>query len=81
MFNLNNISKIKGYSALKEADAKMFQAFLKNFISSWGMEARETIEPTGIKYLKENGRLYLRFDYKIYNKKEWLHVKSSMSWY
>lgn len=81
MFNLQDIQSIKGYSAIKDADSKMFQSFLKNFINSWGMEARETIEPIDIKYFREAGKTYLRFDYKIYGKKEWLHVKNPNTWF
>lgn len=81
MFDLKYISSIKGYSTLQRDAAKMFQAFLKNFMQSWE-EARETIEPTSVKLCKGDASgKYLRFDYKIYERREWLHVKSSNCWY
>lgn len=75
--------KIKGFEKLTiQANKDMFKQFLINFYEAWGLEARETIVPMGIKYCKDkaNGG-YLRFDYKIYDRAEWLHVKNSRDWY
>lgn len=72
---------IKGFNKLK-ANADMFKAFLKNFYNSWGLEARETIRPIAVKFEKNKyDGAYLRFDYEIYGRKEWLHVKSVTRWY
>lgn len=81
MFNLKNISEIKGYTTMLNTNAKMFESFLNNFLNAWGTEARETIKPVSIKYVQEGSIKYLRFDYKIYGKKEWLHVMSPHTWY
>ncbi|MBU3114343.1 hypothetical protein [Clostridium lacusfryxellense] len=80
MFNLEDISKVKGYTKLT-VNAGMFESFLKNFINSWGLEARETIKPLEIRFVKERSEKYLRFDYEIYGKKEWLHVTRADNWY
>ena len=63
-------------------NADMFKAFLIRFYNAWGFEARETIVPISVKFCKDKSNgAYLRFDYKIYDRKEWLHVKSPYSWY
>lgn len=80
MFNLKDISKIKGYSKLT-VNAKMFEAFFQNFLNAWGIEARETIKPLKVEYVEDAHSSYLRFEYKLYGKKEWLHVKSPRTWY
>ena len=81
MFNLKETCNIKGYKAIPK-NQEMFKAFLKCFINSWGLDARETIKPISVKFCKdkENGS-YLRFDYEIYERKEWLHVTSVDNWY
>lgn len=71
---------VKGFEKLT-ANREMFKAFLNNFYNSWGVEARKTIEPMSVKYCKDSDGKYLRFDYKIYGKKQWLHVTSATTWY
>jgi len=71
---------VKGFEKLT-VNADMFRKFLNNFYNSWGTEARETIKPISVKYCNDNSGKYLRFDYKIYGKKEWLHVTSPTTWY
>lgn len=73
--------KVKGFEKLS-VNTEMFKEFLINFYRGWGLEARKTIVPISVKYLKDkaNGP-YLRFDYEIYDRKEWLHVKSPSTWY
>lgn len=73
--------KIKGFDKLG-VNAEMFKKFLVNFYNAFGMEARETLLPISIKYIKDNDNgVYLRFDYKLYGRKQWLHVKSQNIWY
>ena len=79
MFNLNNISNIKGYDTIPK-NQKLFKGFLVCFLQSWGIEARETISPISIKFVKDAEGEYLKFVYKIYGKKEWLHVTKN-NWY
>ncbi|SHG89779.1 hypothetical protein [Tepidibacter thalassicus] len=72
---------VRGFDKL-EKNAELFKVFLKNFYNAWGLEARETIKPISVKYVKEKGgNPYLRFDYEMYGKKEWLHVTGSGTWY
>lgn len=74
-------SKVKGFDTLGESQT-LFKEFLENFYNAWGLEARETIKPISVKAVKDNKNGdYLRFDYKIYNRKEWLHVKDNKTWY
>lgn len=75
------MENIRGFIKLTEEQQKMFMAFLENFKKSWGLEARETIEPISVEVKENEGKEYLKFVYKIYNKKEWLHVKNSNTWY
>jgi len=72
---------VKGFDKLN-VNTDMFKEFLINFNNNWGLEARATIVPLSIKYCKDksNGP-YLRFDYEIYERKEWLHVKDPYTWY
>lgn len=72
---------VKGFDKLT-VNADMFKEFLINFNDAWGSEARATIVPIAIKYCKDksNGP-YLRFDYEIYDRNEWLHVKNPYKWY
>ena len=71
---------IKGFKKLTK-NADMFRKFLKNFYNSWGTETRETIEPISVKFCKDSEGSYLRFDYKIDGRKEWLHVTGPNTWY
>lgn len=73
--------KIKGFDKLTPAVADIFRAFLENFYNAWGLEARATLKPISIKLVSEMGFKYLRFDYKMYGKKEWLHIINSHTWY
>jgi hypothetical protein len=80
VFNLKDTCNIKGYDKIP-INAKMFENFLKNFLAQWGTEARETIIPESVKFTKDKSGSYLRFDYIIYGRKEWLHVINANTWY
>lgn len=81
MFNPKDAPKVKGYETLG-VNTKMFEQFLQNFMQAWGLEARETIVPVSIQYCKDIASgAYLKFIYKIYGHKEWLHVKNPATWY
>lgn len=80
MFDIDNISSIKGYNTIT-VNQKMFAGFLKNFIQSQGTEARETIEPLSVSFCKDSEGKYLKFTYKINGRKEWMHVTSPKDWY
>lgn len=79
MFDIKNIASIKGYDIIQNQG--MFREFLKKFLNNWGLDARENIKPTSILFVKDRSGKYLRFNYIIYDKKEWLHVISSTDWY
>jgi len=74
---------VKGFEKLKvQANKEMFKQFLINFYQAWGLDARETIVPISIKFCKDKSNSnYLRFDYKMYDKAEWIHVRNSRDWY
>ncbi len=74
--------KVKGFGKLTSANADLFKAFLNNFYNAWGLDARATIIPLKVtlKNDKANGP-YLRFDYKMYDRNGWLHVKGPRTWY
>lgn len=73
--------KVKGFNKLG-VNADLFKEFLNNFYNAWELEARETIEPISVKYVKKkNEKAYLRFDYKINGKEDWLHVVGARAWY
>lgn len=76
------VAEVKGFEKLPAAWAEMFKAFLNNFYQRWGLEARETIVPLKVSFQRDasNGA-YLRFDYTIYGRKTWLHVKNAVTWY
>jgi hypothetical protein len=80
MFDLKEACNIKGYDKIP-LNAEMFQRFLRNFIQAQGTEARETKEPISVKFVKDKSGAYLRFDYKIYGRKEWMHVTGKNTWY
>lgn len=71
---------VKGFENLT-VNAEMFKQFLKNFYNSCGMEARATIEPLSVRFCKDADGKYLRFDYKIYGEKSWLHIIGPHTWY
>jgi hypothetical protein len=71
---------IKGFEKLTK-NADMFRKFLTNFYNSWGEEARETLVPLQVKFCKDSSGSYLRFDYEVDGRKEWLHVKGPNTWY
>lgn len=72
---------VKGFDKLKN-NSDMFKSFLKNFYNSLGAKAKENIVPISIKFEKNKyDGAYLRFDYEIHGRKEWLHVKSQNRWY
>jgi len=79
MFDMKNISKIKGYKTIPNPD--MFSGFLKNFIAGFGIEARETIKPISIKQFKDCSGSYLKFTYEIYGKPQWMHVVGVSTYY
>jgi hypothetical protein len=76
-----NCRYIDGIERL-QATSRTFRRFLLNFYNRWGLEARETIRPISVRYLKDkvNG-VYLRFDYWMYGERHWLHVKDENTWY
>ena len=80
MFDLKETCNIKGYSTIPK-NKQMFKGFLKCFLNNWGLDARETISPISIKYVEDRSGKYLRFDYEIYGRKEWLHVTNVDNWY
>lgn len=77
--------EIKGYESLNEQDAGVFKEFLKNFMSAHGEEARRNIMPISVKNMYSDKdsryRTNLRFDYKYYKNKAWLHVKGPLTWF
>lgn len=74
--------KVKGFDQLPDKAAEMFRNFLKSFYNAWGLEARKTIKPVEVSFVQnESDGSYLRFVYKIYGRKDWLHVKDSGTWY
>ncbi len=75
--------KVSGYKSLEKSKGatEIFEAFLENFYNAQGTEARETIEPLKVKIASENGKPYIRFEYEMYGRKEWLHVTSPRTWY
>ncbi len=77
MYNTNNI---KGFNKII-LNREMFLGFLQNFTDGIGLEAKESFEPLSVKFIKERGRKYLRFDYMMYGKREWLHVLGTKSWF
>lgn len=77
MFNFKDIETMKGYKELSVSAKIVFNTFLVNFMNAQGTEVRETIIPISVKYVDS----YLRFDYKRYGNKEWLHVKGANTWY
>ncbi|WP_066500028.1 hypothetical protein [Abyssisolibacter fermentans] len=73
-------NSIHGYKNL--INPKLFENFIINFYNAWGLEARTTIKPIAVKHCNdESNGTYLRFEYKIYTRKEWLHVKNATTWY
>lgn len=81
MFNLNDITNVAGYNALPLKKQLLFKNFLANFLRAWGLEARETIQPLSVKYFSNQEGKFLKFHYKFYGKKTWLHVLSPNIWY
>ncbi|WP_238905643.1 hypothetical protein [Clostridium sp. YIM B02506] len=77
MFEIK-VEKIKGFNSLKVSQ-DMFRRFLNNFLDSWEKDTRETIIP--LKISKVKSKDYLRFEYIILGKKEWLHVVGPNTWY
>ncbi|WP_443659915.1 hypothetical protein [Clostridium algidicarnis] len=77
MFNIKDIETIKGYSKLNDKSKILFKAFLINYMDAQGTEAKESLVPISVEYVDG----YLRFDYKRYGRKNWVHVKGSNTWY
>jgi len=80
MENGGHAVRVKGFEKLTIADADLFKAFLVNFYHAWGLDARATIIPIKIKRETDCNGTYLRFDYKMYDKNCWLHVRGSHAW-
>ncbi|WP_153064149.1 hypothetical protein [Vallitalea guaymasensis] len=121
---------IKGYDKLTQENKNLYDNFIKNFHNAWGLDARATIRPIEINYVREIEHLgkenqeddyyivlkteihaiyndgttkliheyhkdeykslstvtietkeYLRFEYKIYDREDWLHVVNEREWY
>lgn len=71
-------SLIEGFDTLS-VNADMFSKFVVNFHKSF---ENATIEPISVKFKKDKSNgAYLRFDYLINGRMEWLHVKSPSTWY
>ncbi len=79
MFNIKDIENIKGYNKLSPSAKILFKAFLINFMNAQGTNSRESLVPISVKFVKADS--YLRFDYRRYGNKDWLHVKGANTWY
>lgn len=77
----NNI-EIIGLEKLGEETKAMFYNFLETFMIRQSAEGLETFKPISVKVTrdKENGE-YIRFDYEMFGRRCWLHVKSPGVWY
>ena len=74
-------SIIDGYEKLVTSGCA-FRCFLINFYNAWGLEARESIRPISVKYMKDKANgAYLRFDYWMNGEVHWLHLKNETTWY
>lgn len=71
---------VKGFEKLS-VNANMFRIFLNKFYNAQGTEARATLRPISVKFIKTKDEKYLRFDYEIYGKREWTHVIGPGTWY
>lgn len=71
--------QVVGYEELTADQQEEYKTFIINFYNGWGLEAREDIKPLSIKHIKDED--YLRIDYKIGNRKEWLHILKNGEWY
>lgn len=86
MSTLKRADQVSCFNNLSEQNKKLFNAFLYNFYNNaWGLEARKTIKALSVKECTDLGTKYLRFDYKIYGRKDWLHVyknkNGEIEWY
>jgi hypothetical protein len=80
LVSLYNID-IKNVTGLIGAHCETFNRFLVNFYNRWGLEARESIKPILVKHVKDTNKSYLRFEYYMYGRRTWLHVKNAETWY
>lgn len=77
-------SEIKGYKGLQKyiGATEVFEKFLQNFYNAQGLETRETIKPVSVRVVNNKSEgMYIRFDYTIKEREEWLHVTSPGTWY
>ena len=77
-------SEVKGYKNLSKytGATEIFEGFLENFFYAQGLNTRETFIPISVKVISnKNYWLYIRFDYTIRGREEWLHVTSPGTWY
>lgn len=64
------------------ANFEIFQGFLINFLNKWGLEARESIKPISVHFVKnKDDGAFLKFVYKMGEKECWLHVKGVNHYY
>ena len=71
--------RISGYKTLDKLNKDLYQKFLINFFNAWGLDARDTLKPTKVHYIKKGE--YLRFDYEMNGNNGWLLVKTENQWY
>jgi hypothetical protein len=73
---------ITGIEKLGNETKAMFYDFFEIFIGRQGTEGKETIKLVSVKLTRDkaNGE-YLKFDYEMFGRKCWLHVKSASNWY
>jgi hypothetical protein len=49
-----DLETINGYDKLTDENRNLFDKFIVNFYNAWGIEARATIKPIAINYVREN---------------------------
>ena len=71
---------IKGFKKLNENQKDIFRGFLKNYLSLIGEDAK--VVPMKVKVVRtKNIGVYIRFDFLIGVREEWMHVISANRWY
>ena len=81
MEQILNPNLVKGYTKLPKQSQKTFDSFLPKFYMAQGTESRESIIPKSVKLAKEDSWTYIRFDYEINSKANWMHVLKNGAWY
>lgn len=108
-----NYQEVEGFELLSEENKRVYEQFIVQFFNAWGMEAKSTIVPCKIVYIKEsctsidtgeNKReivyaehdqsyeeglsdlikkqiYYLRFEFELKGKRDWLHVEADGTWW